>query len=153
MNSNRLRESFEKLFKELSENQTSGGASVTLTSFPDRDQFDLNPSNPRAARIRAIVPNASQSVTLAIGKGTIFEIPEGGGRYTEHCSAIKEAEAISKAIVAGRFRESVRINEKKRVVFSEGTVDLPPVISVRWRRLIVNPFQRTSVEHLQYESY
>ncbi len=151
---NGLGEGLKRLFEQLSRGPASGRASVTTSSFADHDQLDLNPSNPRAARIRAIVPkNASRGLTLTIGKGTIFEIPEDGGRYTEHRSAFDEAATISKAVVAGRFRERVRINGENRVVSSKGTVDVPPAVTARWRRLFVNPFGRTAVEHVQYEPY
>lgn len=147
-------ENIRELFEQLSQGPASGRASVTMRSLADHLQVDLNPTNPRAARIRAIIPrDASRGVTLAIGKGTIFEIPENGGRYTENHSAVDEAKSISKAVLAGRFREKVRTDRENRIVSSKGTVDIPPPITARWRRLLVNPFRRTSVEFLEYEPY
>jgi len=151
---NELGQRVQDLFQELVHGPASGRASVAITSFADRDLVDLNPSNPRAARIRAILAkDPRRGVTLAVGKGTIFEVPEGGGRYTENYSAVDEATSISKAVVAGRFREKVRTDSEDRVVSSEGTVDVPPPITARWGRLFINPFRRTSVEFLEYEPY
>ena len=151
---NNLRESVVDLFEELTRGPASGRASVTTTSFADHDQVDLNPSNPRAARIRAMLAkDASQGITLVIGRGTILEIPENGGRYTENHSAIDEARTISKAVAGGRFKERVRINSENRVVSSIGAIDIPPLVTVRWRRLFVNPLRRTTREFLEYEPY
>jgi hypothetical protein len=147
-------ESLVELFQNLAHDPGSGRAIVTTTSFADHDQVDLSPSNPRAARMRAILSkNTRHGVTLVIGKGTIFEIPENGGRYSEQPSAIDEARVISKAVIGGRFSEKVRTNSQNRVVSSKGTVDIPPLMTARWRRLFVNPFQRTSVEFKHYEPY
>lgn len=151
---NALKERVLLLFEELKDGPASGRASVAATTFEDHDRIDLNPSNPHAARIRAMVAkDPTRGVTLAIGKGTIFEIPENGGRYTENYSAVDEAKTISKAVVAGRFRERVRIDNQNRVVSSRGTIDIPPQVTARWRRLLVNPFKRTSTEFLEYEPY
>ena len=151
---NVTQESYSELFADLASNLVTGRASITSTSFADREQVDLTPENPRAARIRAILPkNRGRGITLVIGTGTIFEIPDTGGRYTECHSAVEEARTISMAVIAGRFTERVRIGKKDRVVSSVGTVDIPPPVTVRWRRLRLNPFQRTSVKHIKYEPY
>lgn len=165
-----LREGFLQLFRRLAGDFVPGRASIAEKTFGTSDEIELCPSNPRAARILVIVPKDQApvvtlatgrrsifeiprgGVTLVIGKGTIFEIPEGGGRYTEHHSVIEEAEAICRAVLAGRFEERVKtIGEN--VVFSRGTVDLPPPVTARWRQLFYNPFRRTSVSHLHYEAY
>lgn len=149
-----LQQDFMQLFEALAHDAAPEGATVAANSFADHDQIDLVPSNPCAARIRAILPRSqAQGVTLVVGKGTIFEIPENGGRYTEHHTAIEEAAALSKAVVGGRFTERVRTDSKNLVISSKGIIDVPPAVTARWRRLLTNPFRRTYVKHFHYEPY
>jgi len=149
-----LTEPIAKLFQQLADGPAAGRASVKVSNFVDHDSVELLPSNPRAARIVAIIPKKERyPLTLAAGKGTIFEIPEMGGRYTETNSVLDEARILSQAVIGGRFSEKVKSNIKDEVVSSMGTVDLPPPITVRWGKLTINPFQRTSVEDLHYEPY
>lgn len=165
-----LREGFLQLFRKLAADFGSGRASIAEETFSTSDEIELCPLNPRAARILVIVPKDEApalthvtgkrsifgiprgTVTLVIGKGTIFEIPKEGGRYTEHHSVIEEAEAICRAVLAGRFEERVKIKGDD-VVFSRGTVDLPPPVTARWGRIFRNPFRRASVCDLHYEAY
>lgn len=149
-----LREHFGQLFHKLANELASGKAVLREESFVDRELIDLCPSNPRAARIRVILPKnrAVGVITLVVGKGTIFEIPEGGGQYTEHYSAIEETEAICRAVLAGRFRERVKMKGSE-VVSSRGTVDLPPAVTVRGCKTFHNPFRPATVIDRHYEAY
>ena len=147
------RAEFREMFEHLAEELGSGRASVQARSLGDQDWVELNPSNPSAARIRAILPKRREAgVTVVVGVGTIFEIPDEGGRYTERRSVVEEAEAICRAVLAGRFKERVRLRGD-RVTSSKGTLDLPPPITVKWGRMFCNPLQRVSVRDLSYEAY
>lgn len=140
--------------QQLAQGWASDKASLSTKDLADHLEIHLSPVNPRAAEILLIIPAGQRDdVTIILGKGSIFEVPENGGRYTGHRSVAAEVAAICEAVIAGKFTERVKLDARNEVFSSRGTVDLPPLITARWRQLFYNPFRRTSTRSLSYEPY
>ena len=139
-----------KLASELA----PGRASMSSRNVADHHELELLPANPRAARLLAVLApgNKGATVTLFLGKGSVFEIPERGARYTDH-PLLGEFTALCEAVIKGRFKEKVRIKGSDDVVASSGTVNVPPAVTAHWRQLFYNPFRPTRTEELEYEAY
>lgn len=145
-------ESLEAVLRDLLRNLPETSASISVRSQPNVSQIRIIPVNPRAAGISVIVPrNQSEGVTLVAGKGSYFEIPPDGHRYT-NLPLLGEVEAIASAVIAGGLRESVRISGDE-VVRGVGTINLPEPMTVRWRQLSFRPFRKTQGREYSYEPY
>ena len=114
--------------------------------------LEMVPSRPNAAPVSAIVPaDESEGVTLVAGKGSYFEIPREGRRYTS-LPLFDEVKAICRAVIAGRFEEWVALDGDD-VVRSKGVVDLNPAVVVRWRQLSWRACGRKLKTHHAYDPW
>ena len=139
------------LFRKLAAGLPDGCASVHVTVGTQAGIVQLLPRNSRAAPLRAIVSDNDKQVTLIAGRGSFFEIPNTGHRYTK-LPLVEEVEAISLAVINGKLEESV-VLDGEEVLFGKGTVVLLEPITVRWRKMFFNPFRRSRSEKFNYESY
>jgi hypothetical protein len=113
---------------------------------------DLLPTNPNAARLRAIVPkDPNEGVTLVAGRGSFFEIPAIGGRYTGQ-PLIQELEIICRAVISGKLEENV-IFDGDELLQGKGKIQLPDTMIVRWRRPVFRLFRKKEKKQFNYESY
>ena len=141
------------LFHALTSDLPARCASVHVAQHDESSSVRIVPSNPNAAPIAAIIPRDEQEgVTLVGGKGSFFEIPRGGRRYTK-LPLIEEARAICSAIIAGKLEESV-VLDGPEVLRGEGTIELPDgATTVRWRRLSLRSVKRREARNYRYEPY
>jgi hypothetical protein len=147
-----LRERVERLFHELRAALPENCASIQSSSDPRRALIELLPSGPNAAPLTVIVPsNEREGVTLVAGKGSFFEIPRGGRRYTE-LPLIEELRSICLAVIAGRLEEWV-VLDGTEVLRGKGIIELPEPMTVKWRRLSFRPMRKTIKMHNRYEPW
>lgn len=142
-----VRAVFEDLLRTLPE----GCASVRAEEGEGATTVLLQPSNPDAAPIAAIVPGGGGGVTLVIGRGSFFEIPREGRRYT-HLPLIEEVRAICTAAVRQGLEETVEFRGPE-LLKGTGTIRLAEPVTVRWRRAFFNPFRARTRERVKYQPY
>lgn len=126
-------------------------ASVQIVPHGDSTGIEVVPANPKAAQITVIVPAKESSITLVAGRGSYFEIPEKGHRYTS-LPFMEELKTICSAVIYGKLEESVLLDGEE-VLQATGTIQLPRIATVRWKRLSFRLFRRTVRKIFQYESY
>ena len=103
--------------------------------------LEMMPLRPNAARICIIVPSGpAEGLTLIAGKGTFFEVPKGGRRYTD-LSAVDEARVICVAVIRGKLAERV-VLDGAEVLRGKGTIQLERPVTVKWRQFSFDPFGR-----------
>jgi hypothetical protein len=143
------------LFQELVSKLPQSCASIHLRSEPKCAVLDLVPANPNAAPISITVPLAEkQGVTLVAGKGSFFEIPPEGHRYTD-LPFVEEVRSICIAVIAGTLSESVLLDGDE-VLQGEGSIKLSQAsapTTVRWRQFYFRPFRKKDRKHFRYEPY
>jgi hypothetical protein len=145
-------ESLEAGLRELLRNMPETSAAISVRSQPEVSQIRVTPTNPRAAAITVIVPNnESEGVTLIAGKGSYFEIPPDGHRYT-NLPLLDEVKSIASAVIAGGLQESVNMLGDE-VVQGVGTINLPRPMTVRWRQFLFRPFRKKEKREFSYEPY
>ena len=112
---------------------------------------EVTPSNPQAARIGAKI-RVGGTVVLFFGQGGVFEVPPGGGRYTNR-SQLDEIEVLCSAVLEGRYEEVVTrsgrdiVGARAKVVLADG-----PVSEV-WREASWKLFTRKQKELYTYAPY
>lgn len=145
----------EVLLRSLSAELPEGCASVLKMSQTDCAVLDMNPSNPHAAQIRIIIPvDVSRGVTLIAGKGSFFEIPFEGRRYTA-LPFLEEVQSICRAVIAGTLEESVLLDHDE-VIQGTGSIKLPQasaVTTVKWGQIYFRPFRKKTKKEFRYEPY
>ena len=145
-------ENLEAALRELLRTLPETAASISMRSQADVSQIRVTPINPRAAAITVIVPNnESEGVTLIAGKGSYFEIPPDGHRYT-NLPLLDEVQSIACAVIGGGLRESVKMLGDE-VVQGVGTINLPKPMTVHWRQFLFRPFKRKESREFSYEPY
>jgi len=147
-----LRESVEELFRELLDELPEECASIQRKSEGRSVLLELLPSRPNAASICVIVPaDEHAGVTLIAGRGSFFEIPKSGRRYTG-LPLIDEMRSICLAVIAGRLEEWV-VLDGAEVLEGKGVIELPQPLTVRWRQLSFRPFRKKLRMHYRYEPW
>jgi len=146
-----LAEEIRAALEDLVAGLPEGSASVRAEDGRDITTLRVDPSSPTAAPVSVIVPHLGGGVTLQAGKGTIFEIPPAGRRYTG-LPLLEELKSICSAVLGGGLEESV-VFAGSEVVKAVGSVRLQRPVTVRWRRAFVNPFKHRKEELLRYEPY
>lgn len=130
-------------------------ASVREGSNEDAVWTDLVPTRPSAAPVRITLPSRTglgiDFVTIEAGRGSVFEIPARGQRYTEFPLA-EELTAICSAVMAGRLEEWV-VFKGDQVLRSKAVLGLDRPVTARWGRASLRalwPMWRRSRVHFQY---
>ena len=145
----------EALLREVVAKLPENCASIHINLKQKSAILDLSPANPNAAPIRVIVPvNEEGELTLVAGRGTFFEIPQGGHRYTE-LPFVEEIKSICLAVIAGTLEECVLLDGDE-VLRGVGSIKLPQAstrTTVRWRRIYFRPFHKKEKKHFTYEPY
>lgn len=155
LHSHSLREDVCLLFQALVGQLPPGCASLRVTESSEAtegvDIIELVPSSPQAARITARV-DEGHAVTLSIGEGAVYEIPERGIRYTS-LPCTDEIKAICSAVINGRFEETLSL-KRSDIVQAVGKLDVAgKTVASHWRQLFTNPFVRKEKRHIQYQPY
>jgi hypothetical protein len=123
--------------------QTSKEATLKITS-----------THPNRAPIEVTL-DEDFGAYLKVGKGSIFEIPFEGKRYTKHDFA-EEIIMLVSGIIGSGFEESVLIS-KGTVVGASGIIRrggrLTKDASESWRKIGWNLFSRREHEHHNYPPY
>ena len=143
---------FERLKKSMPTSSCTIEIDITGTTGSDAIAI-VEPTNPKAARIYASL-ELDFGVYLSLGKGTAFELPLKGKRYTD-LPFFEELEAICKAVMLGNFEEDVSFVEDKvssatGAVLIEGRKDM---ITDSWVKIGLNLFRKKRGARLTYESY
>jgi hypothetical protein len=73
---------------------------------------DVHPTNPDAAAMR--LRCADSKVILFFGQGAVFEVPQGGRRYTS-LDLCGEVSALCEAVLQGAFEEMVYFRKEQVV--------------------------------------
>jgi hypothetical protein len=142
----------ENLFKELLGDLPNDCAFLRLEAGDRATVIKMVPTDPKAAPITVIVPDDENAdVTLVAGKGSYFEIPRTGRRYT-NLPLLEELRAISRAVVNGKLHEEVTMDSGE-VVSGIGHTEVPDPVTVRWRKLSFRAFGKTQTVRLRYEPY
>lgn len=143
------------LFQELVSKLPERCAATQVKSEPECAVLELVPANPNAAPISVTVPvDEKQGVTLTAGKGSVFEIPPEGHRYTD-LPLTEEVRSICLAVIAGTLSESVLLDGDD-VLQGTGSIKLPQastLTEVRWRQIYFRPFRRKDRKHFRYQPY
>jgi hypothetical protein len=149
-----LLENVRALVVELIATLPEKAAVVQTKSQPHSTVLEILPTNSRAAPVTIVVPDSAEveGVTLIAGRGSFFEIPRNGGRYTDF-TFLEELKSIIGAVFAGGLEESVTL-EGDEVLRGKGTIQLHgEPMTVRWRRLSLRPFRKKDKKHFKYEPY
>ena len=147
-----VQDAVKVLFQELLKGLPQDCALPRCTGDDRSTMVELVPSRTGAASLSAIVPaNESEGVTLIAGRGSFFEIPEGGRRYT-NLPLIEEMKAICNAVIAGHLEEWV-VLDGDEVLQGRGILQLERPITVRWSHLSFRLFQRKRQTHHRYEPW
>lgn len=142
----------EEVFRELLEALPDGCASIRRTTETHAVVLEVAPSEPSAAPISAIVPaDEGRGITLIAGKGSYFEIPKDGHRYTDQ-PLFGELKAICSAVINGRLEEWVALDEGD-IVRAKGTIGLDRAVTVRWRELSLRAFRHKLKTHYRYKPW
>ncbi len=153
--SNEPLKNLEALFRELTVKLSEKSASVQTRFEPKCAVVELMPTNPNAAPITVIVPfSEEREVTLIAGKGSFFEIPLGGHRYTD-LPLIEEVRSICLAVIAGTLQESVLLDGDE-VLQGTGSIKLSQAsapTTVRWRQIYFRPFRKKEKKYFKYAPY
>lgn len=143
-----VQETLESLIARL----PAGCASLKTSEGSVHGQWfiEVEPANPRSARIQALVD--PDMVWLSLGLGGVFEVPEGG-RYTKY-EYLEEIRLLCSGVIAGDYEEKVRmvgtdvLASRARITLSTGAT-----AKSYWRRVFFNPFKKRSSVHKTYEPY
>jgi hypothetical protein len=153
--SQRVSEQIMQLFKELVSALPPDSALISLRSEPGCVVLELSPTRRNAAQIAVTVPdNAATGVTLIAGRGSFFEIPLDGHRYT-NLTFLDEIGALCDATIAGNLEESVLL-DRGEVLQGTGTIKLAQAskpTTVRWRQIYFRPFRKKERKQFRYEPY
>lgn len=145
-------EKIQELLSDILAGLPSG--SVSLERAPGENSVVLRavPSRAGAAPISIVVPkDESHGVVLIAGRGSFFEVPPRGRRYT-NLPLGDEIRAICLATIAGRLEEWV-VFAGAEVVRGKGVIEIPPTITVRWGQ-ITSLFRRDKHKvHYQYQPW
>jgi len=142
-------EAVGKLFRELASGLPANTVVLEETSDSRSVMYTLTPTRANAAPLCAILPaRGSDGVTLIGGRGSFFEIPSGGRRYTSR-AFVEELRSICQAVIAGRLEEWVLLDGED-VLRGRGVLDLPPPMTVRWGQLSFRLLGRTRKAHYRY---
>jgi len=147
---------FVSVFERLKKSVPSSSCTIEfdLTGTTGSDAIAIvKPTNVKAAEIDARL-KLDFGVYLTLGKGTVFELPLKGKRYT-NLPFFEELEAICKAVVLGKFEEGVSfvqdtVSSATGAVIIEGRKDM---ITDSWVKIGWNLFRKKRTVHLTYESY
>jgi hypothetical protein len=147
-----LRESVEAVFRELLADLPENAALIEKRSDSRSTVIELVPSNRNAAPICVIVPaNEKEGVTLIAGKGSFFEIPKRGRRYT-NLPLVEEVRSICSAVIGGKLEEWV-VLDGTDVLQGKGILELDQPVTVRWRQVSFRPFRKKVRTHHRYEPW
>ncbi len=149
-----LLENVRTLVGELISKLPEKSAVVQTKSQPRSTVLEILPTNSRAAPITIVVPDNAEEkgVTLIAGRGSFFEIPRNGGRYTNF-TFLEELKSIIGAVFAGGLEEFVTLGGDE-VLQGKGTIQLQgEPMTVRWGRLSFRPFRKKERKHFKYEPY
>jgi hypothetical protein len=153
--SNSVLREVERLMQDLLAALPENSASMKTTEKEKSSVIELTPRNGKAAPISIVVPfDEKREVTLIAGKGSFFEIPPLGHRYTDF-PFIEEVRSICLAVIAGTLSESV-LFDGNEVLQGTGSIKLPQSptpMTVRWRQLSFRPFRKKERSFLKYEPY
>jgi hypothetical protein len=149
-----LLEDVKKLVVDLIATLQGKSATVQTDLHSGCTLLKIVPSDSHAAPIKIVVPtNADQKgVTLIAGRGSFFEIPRSGGRYTD-AGFFDEIRTICEAVIAGGLEEFVTLHGDE-VLQGKGRIELHgEPTKVRWRRLAFWPFRKKERKHFKYGPY
>lgn len=114
----------------------------------------ITPANPKSASIE-IVLDKKFGAYLTVGRGSIFEIPFEGKRYTE-ADFVSEITNLVSGITHGGFQEDIFISRGK-VVGASGSINaggrLKTVVSDAWMKLGWRFLSKRLREHYTYPPY
>jgi len=132
-----------------------GRGKLYESRYQSCDEFTLTPTKGEAAALRVIVPHSpGEVVTIWAGRGTVFEVPEGGRRYTTSAQ-LGEILTICGAVMDQGLEESV-VFDGGELLRGVGTVRLPGASSptkVQWGRLSLRPFSKKEQSSTNYEPW
>ena len=143
-----------QLFQGFAEALPPDSATLTIVEDPRPGEgltLSLTPSSPTAAQISVRVDNPYE-VTLSFGKGSIYEVPTRGRRYTD-APFREEVRLLCSAVMGGRFTETIWLKGDE-VVQTRGEVRIgDKVIPHFWRQLFTNPFRRRRKKTISYTPF
>jgi hypothetical protein len=149
-----LKNEIRRLFQDLADALPPGAASLEIVegSRPGEGlTIALVPSSPTAAQIGVRVDNALE-VTLGFGKGSIYEVPAKGKRYTDS-PCVEEVRLLCLAVINGLFTETIWLKGDE-VVQARGEVRIgDKVVPHFWREILTNPLQRRRKERIMYTPF
>jgi hypothetical protein len=147
-----LSDAVEGVFRDLLGSLPVGSASMEQRADNRSRIFKLAPVRSNAAPLSVIVPRRHPTgVTLIAGRGSFFEIPQRGGRYTS-LSFSEELRTICMAVIHGHLEEWVLLDGDE-VLAGRGTIALPTALTVRWRQLSLRLLKRNVKRHYDYEPW
>lgn len=149
-----LEAEIRRLFEGFADALPPDAASLTIVEDPRPGEgltISLIPSSPTAAQISVRVDNAYE-VTLSFGKGSIYEVPTRGRRYT-NSPFLEEVRLLCSAVMKGLFTETIWLKGDE-VVQTRGEVRIgDKVVPHFWRQLFTNPFRRRRKETISYTPF
>lgn len=149
-----LETEMRRLFQAFADALPPDAASLTIVEDPRPGAgltISLTPSSPTAAQISVNIATEHE-VTLSFGRGSIYEVPARGRRYTD-TPFLEEVRLLSSAVMQGRFTETIWLKEDE-VVQSRGEVTIgDKPVAVFWRQLGSNPFRRRRKEMISYTPF
>ena len=144
---------FVSVFERLRKSMPPSSCTIEFGTTGSDAIAIVKPTNVKAAEIDARL-KLDFGVYLTLGKGTVFELPLKGKRYT-NLPFFEELEAICKAVTLGKFEEGVSfvqdtVSSATGAVIIEGRKDM---ITDSWVKIGWNLFRKKRTVHLTYESY
>lgn len=137
---------------ELIATMPQGCAEVTVKRDERASTIEIHPRHAAAAPICVIVPSGAKGdVTVIAGKGTFFEIPPEGRRYTA-LPLPEEVAALCSAVITGGLTENV-VSADSEVIEGQGTIQMGDPVTVRWKQLTLKHFTKKHKESLTYDPY
>lgn len=131
-----------------------GAGTINASADADRTVFTIKATNRTAADIRIIVPEGGEPLTVVAGRGTVFEIPSRGRRYSD-LPALDELEAICRGVMTNGLEETITLVGDE-VLRGSGSVRLPGAVNpttVRWARLSLRPFAKKEKRSDRYDPW
>lgn len=146
----------EMLLRELVAALPEKIATIQVKHESRCSAVELVPANPNAASIDVLVPHNAEKVgvTLIAGRGSFFEVPIIGYRYTD-LPFREEIRSICLAVITGGLEESV-VLDGDEVLQGKGTIKLPQAstpTTVHWHQVYFRPFRKKQRKHFKYEPY
>jgi hypothetical protein len=131
-----------------------GAAKLTVEAgdTPTSKSIMLRPRNPAAAPIDVYVDPETEYVGVTLGRGTVFEVPIQGRRYSDldFCDEIR---AICLAAIRGDVSETVWFKGQE-VVEARGRAKIGSrEVGDSWRAVFTSPFRRRTKRTFVYEPY